>query len=337
MKSNNFPLSACHFRCAPGFTLVELLVVIAIIGVLVGLLLPAVQSAREAGRRMSCANNLRQLGIAMHSHENSFKRLPPGGFLETFSSRDAWKSGFVELFPFVEEESISKKYDRTLGWDHSKNSDAVGSTVKMLLCPSNRSNGSVAFRSLKLASTDYALNAGMDNIIDARLEFHPPDVRGAFMVAYSDQNKGFPFRSITDGLSKSLAAGEAAGGNRQYTARENSQIVVDQAWALPVYDEIFRGANIACSANVRYGSSISAAGIVGIDDEALNRRDVLSSLDRETGTGDSISGYRSMHPSGGMFLFCDGATIFIDESIDAKAYRAQSTIAGGATEAWSGS
>src|SRR5438552_9189513 len=96
-----------HRRFTPrsGFTLVELLVVIAIIGVLVALLLPAVQSAREAARRMQCANNLKQLGLAFHTYESTFKVLPP----ETMCSGTNEPTAFVHILPNIEQSAL---YDR---------------------------------------------------------------------------------------------------------------------------------------------------------------------------------------------------------------------------------
>lgn len=317
-------------RCTKAFTLVELLVVIAIIGTLVGLLLPAVQSAREAGRRITCANNLKQLGLASQNHESGKKRLPPGGFLETTWVGDAWKSGLVELFPYLEEQTVSQQYNRELPWDHTANSSAVAQEVKSLYCPSNRSGGTITFRDKTLACTDYAMNAGMDSVIDGRVNFHPIKYRGLFMVALYKENSGTRFSQVTDGLSKTFAFGEVAGGNASYHARENPVLKVDQAWALPVCDASVRGANIACTANVRYATDPPDTTQVGvIDDEQLNRKDVLSSIDYQSVYGDSISGYRSMHPNGALFVYCDGSTAFIQDSVDPVIYKAQSTIAGG--------
>lgn len=310
------------------FTIVELLVVTTIISTLMGLLLPAVQSAREAGRRISCSNNLKQIGLALHSHESAKKRLPAGGILETTYTGDAKRSGFVDLFPYMEQQEISSNYNSSVGWDHPDNEYAISVEVVTLFCPSNRSGGTITFRDRKLACTDYAMNAGMDNVIDGRLNFHPMKHRGPFMVA--NNSRGTSFVQISDGLSRTFAFGEVSGGNRKYTAREDAEVKVDQSWALPVCDPSFRGSNIACSANVRYSTDPPEADQISrIDDERINNADVLSSIDHQSVSGDSISGYRSLHTNGASFLFCDGSVSFVSDSIDHLVYRAQSTIAGG--------
>src|SRR5438552_851354 len=123
------------------FTLVELLVVIAIIGVLVALLLPAVQAAREASRRTKCTNNLRQFGLAMQNHHDAFLKLPYAG--STVPVRRSWVS---QLWPYFEQAAISQQYDPTVGFYQPPN--IVQNTFNGLLCtrmaiyycPSDRPN-----------------------------------------------------------------------------------------------------------------------------------------------------------------------------------------------------
>src|SRR6188508_1512552 len=91
-----------------GFTLVELLVVIAIIGILVALLLPAVQAAREAGRRAQCANNLKQIGLGLLNYEQQQKSFPPGGLRSGIYGHSWW----VRVMPYLEETAVDARFDR---------------------------------------------------------------------------------------------------------------------------------------------------------------------------------------------------------------------------------
>jgi len=123
-----------------GFTLVELLVVVAIIGILIGMLLPAVQQVREAARRTACLNNLAQLGLAMHNYEFSFGHLPPGVVDKTGPIQNVAKgqhvSWTVQLLRFVEQNGIADNFDIEAGAYGAANAPARAMTISVFLCPS---------------------------------------------------------------------------------------------------------------------------------------------------------------------------------------------------------
>ena len=124
-----------------GFTLVELLVVIAIIGVLVALLLPAVQAAREAARRVSCMNNLTQLGLAHHNFEFHFETLPPGVVNEDGPIRNEAKgqhvSWVVKVLPYIEQNALNRLFNQDAGAYAPENAQVRATQIQTLHCPSN--------------------------------------------------------------------------------------------------------------------------------------------------------------------------------------------------------
>ena len=124
-----------------GFTLVELLVVIAIIGILIGMLLPAVQQVREAARRTACANNLAQLGLAIHNYEFSRERLPPGVLSKAGPIRTeeiGQHVGFlVHVLPYIEQNGIANNFDINLGTYAAPNAPARAMIVRTFCCPSS--------------------------------------------------------------------------------------------------------------------------------------------------------------------------------------------------------
>ena len=152
-------------RWRRGFTLIELLVVIAIIAVLVGLLVPAVQKVREAANRMSCSNNLKQLGLAMHNFEGSNGFFPassyttgspaPGNPSGTFHS---WR---VFAIDFIEQGSIGKMYDKNLSWFDPANIPAVSTTVKTYICPSTPGRAQLGSVTKKFGSKTVTLNSAL--------------------------------------------------------------------------------------------------------------------------------------------------------------------------------
>jgi prepilin-type N-terminal cleavage/methylation domain-containing protein len=189
------------------FTLVELLVVIAIIGILVALLLPAVQSAREAARRTTCINNLRQIGLATQNYLDAYK-IHALGRDGTHQSTLAWS---FRLLPFMEDGAVYKAHDYTRRVDDTRNSVSMRTPIPSYYCPSRRqpaadrdfdNNDSPSLVKGVAAGGDYAANVG------ARWEgVHNSDWQ---------QDTGGPFftdiaidpRQVVDGTTKTLAVGE---------------------------------------------------------------------------------------------------------------------------------
>ncbi len=146
------------FRRCRAFTLVELLVVIAIIGILVALLLPAIQAAREAARRNACLNNLKQLGLATHNHLDTYKVFPAGanftlkGTTQMLNNppnpapaggtlRHNWTT---VILPFIEEGTLLKQYDYKINWSVGTNAQVVGNRVAVVECPSSAVESRIA-------------------------------------------------------------------------------------------------------------------------------------------------------------------------------------------------
>ncbi len=189
---------------APAFTLVELLVVIAIIGVLIALLLPAVQAAREAARRTQCANNLRQLGLATHNYENARKYLPASAIIDLNAAPTAGNGSWGvhgRILPYLEEASLYSKVDTNVAWDFQMVIDAL--RISVFQCPSDPRTGQLrdpGGGKAKLYSNNYGFNCGTWFVYD------PATRQGGDGVFYPNSN--LKLSRVRDGTSKTLMASE---------------------------------------------------------------------------------------------------------------------------------
>ena len=135
---NMNPEARQRHQLRPGFTLVELLVVIAIIGVLVALLLPAVQAAREAARRMQCTNNLKQMGLALQNYHSARGHFPPGALIEGACCKEPSKTGWsLEILPYMENQNLYDLLDPDVTIGHDNNKQLRESEAPGYACPSD--------------------------------------------------------------------------------------------------------------------------------------------------------------------------------------------------------
>ena len=321
------------------FTLVELLVVIAIIGVLVGLLLPAVQQAREAARRMQCSNNLKQLGLAMHNYESAYKVFAPlaaghegpGGWDNSWLSQQGRMSAFYHMLPFYEQGQIYEQALAAVPDPRSPTPIPVGGPQSMrpyvvwenriatLLCPSDAAGFKrVGANATTHGKINYALSLGdqINGIMD--------NTRDRYRGVYGGQNWSSGFRDINDGTSNTMAMSEKAIYDGLPTALRGGY-VIDFPWAqlsespiicaqVPVVDGVMVGT--PPPSHHRIGD-MWTAGFPMI----LGFNSILppNSPNCANGHGEWQNGIypaSSYHTGGVNILLCDGAVRFVTDSVN---------------------
>lgn len=291
-----------------GFTLVELLVVIAIIGVLVALLLPAVQSAREAARRTQCVNNLKQWGISMHLHHDSKKILPLGS---RSGPRQTW---VMHLWPYIEETALSVQNDLKIdfyvppGTIGGTLEGLTGKYVPMYYCPSDAGSDQTV-GNYQRRRGNYVVNWG-NSKYGQRVE--PP---GKAPFSHIDGDRTMPrethFGMITDGTSKTLMMSEIL---RAWSPEDN-----DWRGDIQNDDGVCRFHTLV-TPNTSAPDIIESGWFQGTGDPkmpaAAGARDV------------QVTAARSRHAGGVVVGVCDGSVRFISEGISLLAWEALGSMDG---------
>ncbi len=219
-------------RSANGFTLVELLVVIAIIGILVALLLPAVQSAREAARRMQCVNNLKQAALALHNYHDQHKAFPPGIVFpegENPATSDQFQPNWIiNILPFMEQQALQDSFDLTQFISHANNREARGVVVSSFVCPSDAGHnvkfgeGRQRQEGDNWARGNYACNGSLEFSSDSLGSWTSDPERMGVM----SHNRSLSIAEISDGTSNTMLLSEVRNGG-QIHARDRRGV-----WAM---------------------------------------------------------------------------------------------------------
>ena len=313
-----------HRRSA--FTLIELLVVIAIIAVLIALLLPGVQAAREAARRMQCVNNLKQVGLALHNYHDVVGCLPLGRTVPyNFSF-----SPLARFLPFIEQANLGNALNYNLAYNDPTNSTVMNTSLNMFLCPSDASPAIPAGTG---GGTNYRNNEGTSVVMwygasDAtNVNGGMPAPNGLFFA-----NLQCRIADVTDGLSNTAAYSEHVIGDfNQSTSTDKSDTYApgthpttsDEAWAQCK-------ATDTTNLSLQGYSNVGAPWVYGYHSTSSywhsappNARSCMFPPSRISTTANS------RHPGGVNVLMADGSARFIKDTVNISAWRAVGTRNGG--------
>lgn len=297
----------------PGFTLIELLVVIAIVGILVALLLPAVQQARESARRLQCSNNLKQTGLAMSNYHDVHKCFPPGNITANAAlsnwAADHFTNWAISLLPYLDLKPLHDQYHHDIPNHAPANKLVREQLVPVYSCPTDsgpqQSLGIPSFGQARAQDVPYRRGsyrgvsgrAELPGImiiyqgfwVDWGFQPFPRNWRGVFhIVGPTDLTACESFASIRDGTSNTLAVGE------KHDAVDNDDW--DTYWAHSVG---------SCTSDVHpFGGSLR---------NVPTYHDCLASV---PGDRPCLHGWGAYHPGGLNWLICDGSVRFISKNID---------------------
>lgn len=297
-----------HRPKATGFTLVELLVVIAIIGVLIALLLPAVQAAREAARRTQCQNNLKQIGLGIQNHHDTLRQFPPGHrFTTSCANSYAVGSWVVWTLPFMEQQNLRDLYSSTNPWWNGANEAARDVEVETLVCPSDVSVANFNSATNFGFRGNYAANTGIGtysrSLCTTPAHQTGLSVKGPFVF-----NSKTRFADLTDGSSNTLGIAEI----RRVNANDSRGALFADAGS-NLYTHDFTPNPTSSDATERCVSQVAQG---------------LPCTSNGSGGPHRLS-VRSLHPTGAQGLLLDGSVRFISETIDLNTWQALGTMNGG--------
>jgi prepilin-type N-terminal cleavage/methylation domain-containing protein/prepilin-type processing-associated H-X9-DG protein len=294
------------------FTLVELLVVIAIIGILVALLLPAVQMAREAGRRTACNNNLKQIGLALQNYHSTYNNFPV--------ARNPYPlvhSALSRLLPFCEQSNLQNLVNYSVPLSDPANAAASTVAVSFFVCPSDGAGGRVM--GLPDAGSNYVANNGSGTVAYGLI--------ASGDGVFTQTNNGF--RNLTDGSSNTAAFSESILGNGTASSPQNPRLDVL---------ELAGGSDTTPAACAGGGGTWSGKrGGKWLDGHYGNTLYNHFYLPNPTGIWDcgngshnkALSTARSYHPGGVNVGLCDGSVRFVSNAIAPATWQALATRNGG--------